>query len=170
MSSGTLRDLYVAELNDLYAAEHQVLQELPLLSAGATSDELRETFDMHYRQTLQHVDRLEALFRHLDERPRATSCRALRALIENMRLRNAHLTPGAALDAALIAAGQRIEHYEIAAYRCARTYALSVADDRGPDLLQETLEEEGGMDQRLVQLAMAGSLTGAGHLKLVSSH
>ena len=168
MSLITLRDLYVAELSDLYAAERQLLQELPLLSAGATSDELRETFDTHYRQTLRHIDRLETLFEHLEERPRVTLSRALRALIEESRTRNALLPPGRELDAALIAEGQRLEHYEIAAYRCARTYAMSLADALGINLLQETLDEEGGMDQKLMELAMAGSLTGTGHLRVAS--
>jgi ferritin-like metal-binding protein YciE len=168
MITGTLRELYVAELNDLYAAEHQVLRELPLLSAGATSDELRAAFDAHYLQTLRHVDRLEALFDHLDERPRVVPCRGLRAIIEDARLRNGYLSPGAALDAALMAAGQRIEHYEIAAYRCARTYAMALADGRGAEMLLETLSEEDGMDQRLVALAMAGSLADPGHLKVAS--
>ena len=156
MSLGTLRELYLTELNDLYDAEHQVLRELPLLSANASSDELREAFDRHYVQTLRHVDRLQALFRYLDERPRRVTCRPLRAIIEDSRLRNAPLSRGAALDAALIAAGQRIEHFEIAAYRSARTYAVSIDDAEGASVLQETLDEEGGMDTRLLELAMAG--------------
>jgi ferritin-like metal-binding protein YciE len=162
--SVTLRELYLAELNDLYDAEQQVLRELPLLSAGASSVELRDAFDVHYRQTQQHITRLEALFRYLDERPRLVSSRALRTIIEDSRLRYAQVDRGAVRDAALIAAAQRIEHYEIAAYRCARTYAVSIADLNGADILNETLEEEGGMDQRLVELAMAGGLTTTGHL------
>src|SRR5688572_3285116 len=98
MTAVALRDLYVAELNDLYDAEQQVLRELPLLAAGATSAELREAFDVHYRQTQQHVARLERLFAHLDERPRAVTCQALRGMIEDARLRNRHLERGEALD------------------------------------------------------------------------
>jgi ferritin-like metal-binding protein YciE len=156
MTAVTVRDLYIAELNDLYEAEQQLLRELPLLSAGATSAELREAFDTHYRETQQHVARLEQLFRQLDERPRPVACRALRGIIEDARLRNSHLDRGEALDAALIAAAQRIEHYEIAAYRCARTYALTLQDADGAEVLQETLREEGGMDERLEKLAAVG--------------
>jgi ferritin-like metal-binding protein YciE len=158
MTAVALRDLYLAELNDLYDAEQQMLRELPLLAAGATSAELREAFDAHYRQTQQHVERLERLFAHLDERPRAVSCRALRGIIEDARFRNEHLERGEMLDASLIAAAQRIEHYEIAAYRSAHAFALSLSDVDGAGLLQETLDEEGGMQQRLAKLAAVGSL------------
>ncbi len=158
MTAVTLRDLYLAELNDLYDAEQQVLRELPLLSAGATSAELREAFDAHYRQTQQHLERLERLFRYLDERPRTVACRALKGIIEDARLRNGHLERGDALDASLIAAAQRIEHYQIAAYRSAHAYAVSLADATGAEVLQETLKEEGGMDERLARLAAVGRL------------
>jgi ferritin-like metal-binding protein YciE len=156
MTAVALRDLYLAELNDLYDAEQQMLRELPLLAAGATSAELREAFEGHYRQTQQHVARLERLFAHLDERPRAVSCRALRGIIEDARLRNGHLERGDMLDASLIAAAQRIEHYEIAAYRSAHAFALSLSDTDGAELLRETLDEEGGMQQRLTHLAAVG--------------
>jgi ferritin-like metal-binding protein YciE len=158
MTAVALRDLYLAELNDLYDAEQQMLRELPLLAAGATSAELREAFDAHYRQTQQHVARLERLFAHLEERPRTVSCRALRGIIEDARLRNGHLERGDMLDASLIAAAQRIEHYEIAAYRSAHAFALSLSDTDGAGLLQETLDEEGGMQQRLAKLAAVGTL------------
>jgi len=161
MTAVALRDLYLAELNDLYDAEQQVLRELPLLAAGATSAALRDAFDAHYRQTQQHVARLERLFAHLDERPRSVSCRALRSIIEDARLRHGRLERGDVLDASLISAAQRIEHYEIAAYRCAHSYALSLSDTDAADLLQKTLDEEGGMDQRLAQLGAAGVLVTA---------
>ena len=158
MTAVALRDLYLAELNDLYDAEQQMLRELPLLAAGATSAELRAAFDAHYRQTQQHVARLERLFAHLDERPRPVSCRALRGIIEDARLRNGHLERGDMLDASLMAEAQRIEHYEIAAYRSAHAYAVSLADAEGAEMLQETLDEEGRMEQRLARLAAVGSL------------
>jgi ferritin-like metal-binding protein YciE len=165
MPSLTIRELYVAELTDLYDAEQQVLRELPLLAAGSTSPDLRDTFDEHYRQTLRHVERLEALFRYLDERPSGPGCRPLRALIEEARIRNNRLDRGAELDAALIALAQRIEHYEIAGYRSASTYAERLLDINGVDVLQETLAEENGMDTRLVALALAGSSGGASRLR-----
>lgn len=159
MTTVALRDLYLAELNDLYEAEQQMLRELPLLAAGASSAELREAFDGHYRQTQQHVARLERLFAHLDERPRPVSCRALRGIIEDARLRHGHLERGDRLDASLIAAAQRIEQYEIAAYRCAHGYALSLADVDGAEMLQETLNEERGMELRLARSSREGGST-----------
>jgi ferritin-like metal-binding protein YciE len=154
MSLVALRSLYLAELHDLYEAERQVLLELPLLAAAAHSAELREAFDSHYRETLHHIDRLNEVFRHLDERPRTPSCRGLRAVIEEARLRKAHLPSGPALDAALMAFGQRLEHFQIAAYQGARTYAVALADADGASLLQQTLDEEEAMDQRLTALAL----------------
>ena len=162
MTAVAVRDLYLAELNDLYDAEQQVLRELPLLAAGSTSDELRQVFEAHYRRTLQQVERLERLFAHLDERPRSVGGRALRGIIEDARLRHGHLERGDALDAALIAAAQRIEDYEIAAYRCAHAHALSLPDENGVRMLQETLAEEGGMEQRLAQLQATGYQLPAG--------
>ena len=156
MTAVALRDLYLAELNDLYDAEQQVLCELPLLAAGATSPALREAFDAHYRQTQQHVARLEGLFTQLDERPRPVSCRALRGIIEDARRRNGQLERGDVLDASLISVAQRIEHFEIAAYRCAHSYAMSLSDADGATVLQKTLDEEGGMDRQLAELAATG--------------
>ncbi len=168
MSPVTLRDLYLTELNDLYDAEHQMLRELPLLAADASSDELRETFDRHYVQTLRHVERLEALFRYLDERPRQAHCRPLRVIIEDARQKHARVDRGRALDAALIAEAQRMEHFEIAAYRCARTYATSIADVGGARMLEETLEEENGMEARLGELMRTGGLVTASPLRTAS--
>jgi len=161
MTTVALRDLYLAELNDLYDAEQQMLRELPLLAAGASSAELREAFDGHYRQTQQHVARLERLFVHLDERPRPVTCQALREIIEDARPRHERVEPGDLRDASLIAAAQRIEDYEIAAYRRAHEYALSLSDADGAEMLLETLNEEGGMQQQLAELAAAGSVLAA---------
>src|SRR5687768_581638 len=94
MTAVALRGLYLAELNDLFDAEQQGLCELPLLAAGATSPALRDAFDAHYRQTQQHVARLERLFSHLDERPRPVNCRALRGIIEDARRRNGQFQRG----------------------------------------------------------------------------
>jgi ferritin-like metal-binding protein YciE len=162
-SLATMRELYLGELHDLYDAEHQVLRELPLLAAHATADELRGAFDAHYRQTLGHVGRLDGIFRHMEERPRPAHCRPMRAIIEDARMRTLRLTPGPALDTALIAFGQRLTHFEVAAYRCAHAYAVLLADGRGAGALQETLVEESGMEQRLLELALAGSLMAASH-------
>ena len=149
----TLRDLYVAELQDLYDAEQQVLQELPGMAARATSGELRSVFETHYEQTQVHIERLDLLFRQLNERMYAAPCEAIRGLIREAHRRAAEAERGEVLDAALIAAAQRIEHYEIAAYGCARTYAQVLGDTEARRLLQQTLDEEGQTDKKLTALA-----------------
>ena len=158
----TLRDLYAAELHDLFDAEQQILQELPGMAARATSAELRNAFEDHYEQTLVHIERLELLFRQLDERPRLQPSEAMRGLVQGARRRAADAERGEVLDAALIAAAQRIEHYEIAAYGCARSYADTLGDPAAARLLQQTLDEEGRADQRLTEIAQRGINAGAG--------
>jgi ferritin-like metal-binding protein YciE len=158
----TLRDLYVAELQDLYDAEQQVLQELPGMAARATSGELRSVFETHYEQTQVHIERLDLLFRQLNERMFAAPCEAIRGLIREAHRRAAEAERGEVLDAALIAAAQRIEHYEIAAYGCARTYAQVLGDAEARRLLQQTLDEEGETDHRLTAIAEQGINQAAG--------
>jgi ferritin-like metal-binding protein YciE len=162
----TIRDLYVIDLTELYHAECQILCELPLLSAAATADDLRDAFDEHYRRTLTHIDRLEHIFRELDERPRGGSSRSLRAVVEDARTRHALLDRGPALDAALIALARRMAHGEIGAYSSACTYARRLAGNRGGGLLEETLNEEERMAERLTALAAAGA-AGAGRVSHV---
>lgn len=149
----TLRELYINELNELYDVEQQLLLELPLMSAGATSARLRDAFDMHYRQTQAHLARLEQLFVQLEERPRVQQSHGLRGIIEDARDRNAPIQRGEILDAALIALGRRIEHYEIATYESAGAYAAAVMDAQGLDLLRRTLHDETDMSRRLSAFA-----------------
>ncbi len=158
----TIRELYVDELNDLYDAEQQILRELPLMAARASSGELRELLEAHYRETQQHISRLAALFAEREERPRTTHCRAIAALIEEGRSRCAPLERGDVLDAALITTARRIEHYEIAAYSCIRTYAATVHDHDAVTVLQESLDEELAADAALTVLADRGRLSMAG--------
>ena len=152
----TLRDLYVAELQDLYDAERQVLQVLPGMAARATSGELRTAFEGHYEQTQVHIERLDLLFRQLNERAADASCEGIRGVIHEAHRRSAEAERGEVLDAALIAAAQRIEHYEIAAYGCARTYARTLDDAEATRVLQQTLDEEGEMDHALTSIAGQG--------------
>ncbi|MGE0445759.1 MAG: DUF892 family protein [Vicinamibacterales bacterium] len=158
----TLRDLYVDELTDLFDAEQQILQELPGMAARATSAELRQAFEDHYEQTQVHLERLELLFRQLNERPRLQPCEAVRGLVQQAHRRAAEAERGEALDAMLIAQAQRIEHYEIAAYGCARTYARTLGDAEAARLLQQTLDEESQADQRLTDIATHGINAAAG--------
>ena len=148
----TLRDLYIAELQDLYDAEQQILQELPAMAARATSSELRRAFDHHLEQTQVQTQRLDLIIRQLDIR-QGEPCEAIRGLIAEARRVTHQCERGDVLDAALIGAAQRIEHYEIAAYGCARTYARTLGDGENEKLLDQTLQEEGDADHRLSRLA-----------------
>jgi ferritin-like metal-binding protein YciE len=158
----TLRDLYIVELQDLFDAEQQILQVLPAMTAAATSSVLREAFEEHLEQTRIHAERLELLLRKLDAAGNGSPCEAIRGLIAESRHRMADGNRGDVLDAALIGAAQRIEHYEIAAYGCARTYAQTLKDDEAAMLLQQTLDEEGAADERLTRIAERGVNKGAG--------
>ena len=152
MPTVALRDVYVAELSELHDAEQQLLRELPLLSASATSQPLRNALDEHYRETQRHLERVEQLFQQLDERPRQQVSRPVRAIVEEARMRNATIEAGDLLDAALASTARRIEHYEIAVYGSALAFAEMVGDSDGARLLQQTLDEENRMDERLSRL------------------
>ena len=152
----TLRDLYTVELTDLFDAEQQILRELPGMAARATSTDLRRAFEDHYEQTQVHIERLELLFRQLDERPRLQPSEGMRGIVRDAHRRAAEAERGEALDAALIAAAQRIEHYEIASYGCARSYAAVLRDTEAARILQQTLDEERDSDRRLTQIAAEG--------------
>lgn len=158
----TLRDLYAAELHDLFDAEQQILQELPGMAARATSAELRRAFEDHYEQTQVHLERLELLLRQLDERHRLDPCDGARGIIAGAHRLAAEAERGEVLDAALIGAAQRIEHLEIAAYGCARSYARTLGDAEAERLLQQTLEDEVRADERLTAIAVRGINQSAG--------
>jgi ferritin-like metal-binding protein YciE len=158
----TLRDLYVAELQNLFDAEQHVLLELPKMAAAATSSVLRELFERHLQQSRIHVERLELLLRKLDATDGTAPSDAMHGLIKETQRRIEACERGDVLDAALIGAAQRIEHFEIAAYGCARTYARTLGDDEAERLLQQTLDEEGDTDARLTRLAEGGINESAG--------
>jgi ferritin-like metal-binding protein YciE len=158
----TLRDLYIAELQDLFDVERETIQALPAMADAATSSALRDTFAAHLEQTRVQLQRLELLLRKLDVRGDVQPCEAIRGLIAEGRRRMAETERGDVLDAALIGAAQRIEHYEIAAYGCARTYARTLGDADAERLLQQTLDEEGAADHRLSRIAERGINQSAG--------
>lgn len=149
----TLRDLYIVELSDLLDAERQMLRELPLMAARATSLELRAVFDDHYRDTHRHIERLQSIFDLIDERARASTCHGVRGLVEEARDRFGSWERGDVLDAALAGAARRFEHYEIAAYASAAAYVLDAGLDAAAALLRETLDEERRADQRIARLS-----------------
>ena len=153
MKLGSLQELYVEELKDLYSAENQLLQALPKMAKAASSSDLRTAFEDHLEQTRDQVERLEKIFKKLDASPKGKKCKAMEGLIEES---NELLTEEAepeVLDAALIAAAQRVEHYEMAGYGSVRTFARLLGHEEAADLLQETLDEEEAADKKLTELA-----------------
>ncbi len=158
----SLRDLYIAELRDLYDAEQQIVQELPAMASKATSKDLRDALDHHLNQTRTHVQRLELIFQQLGLSAAGEPCEAIRGLVAEGRRRLGNCERGDVLDAAIIGMAQRVEHYEIAGYGCARTYARTLGESTAVDLLQQTLDEEGKTDHRLTALAERGINHAAG--------
>jgi ferritin-like metal-binding protein YciE len=149
----SLHDLFVAELKDLYSAEKQLLKALPKMAKAATSKALKNGFERHLKQTEAHVERLEQVCEEFDASPGGKKCKAMEALImEGDEILKSEAEPDAK-DAALIAAAQKVEHYEIAGYGCVRTYAKLLGNQKAARLLQKTLDEEGATDKKLTQLA-----------------
>jgi len=149
----SLQELYVEELKDLYNAEQQILKALPKMMKAASDRELQRAFARHEKQTQQQVKRLERIFRSLGESPRGKKCKGMEGLLEEGADLIKEKPEPEVLDAGLIAAAQRVEHYEIAGYGTARTYAQQLGHSEQASLLQETLDEEGETDKLLTALA-----------------
>jgi ferritin-like metal-binding protein YciE len=148
-----LRELYVDELRDLYDAENRLVKALPKLAKEAESRELRSGFEEHLEQTKGHVDRLRRIFEAMGESPAGKKCAAMVGLIqEGEEMMNEEFEDGVK-DAALISAAQRVEHYEIAAYGCVKTWAGLLGEKDAQDLLEQTLTEEKETDQKLTEIA-----------------
>jgi ferritin-like metal-binding protein YciE len=153
MALQTLEDLFLHDLKDLYNAEQQILKALPRMAKKASSPELRRAFEQHLKQTEVQVQRLERVFDTLDEKAKGKSCKGMQGLIEEGKELMSEDIEDDVLDAALIAAAQKVEHYEIAAYGTARTYAEMLGNREAARLLQQTLDEEGETDKKLTKLA-----------------
>lgn len=153
MSLSTLHDLYVDELKDLYNAENQILKALPKMVKAASDPQLAAAFTDHLAETKVHVERLEAIFQQLDASPKGKKCKAMEGLLAEGQDLMANDANPSVMDAALIAAAQRVEHYEMAGDGGVRTYARLLGDEQAADLLQKTLDEEGDTDKKLTQLA-----------------
>jgi ferritin-like metal-binding protein YciE len=148
-----LEDLFCHEIEDLYDAEKRLIDALPKMADAARSPQLKNAFREHLAQTRQHVQRLEAVFKQLGKKPERETCAAMKGLIsEGEDMINAK-GDDAVRDAALIAAAQRVEHYEIAGYGTARSFAEQLGRSDAARLLQETLEEEKETDSKLTQIA-----------------
>lgn len=149
----TLEDLYTDYLKDLYSAEKQLVKALPKLAKNAQAPDLQHAFQEHLKQTEGHVERLERIFSDLGGSPRGKKCVGMEGLIEEgNELLQEDIKPDV-LDAGLIAAAQKVEHYEIAGYGAARTWAQRLGYDQAARLLQETLDEEGEANKKLTQIA-----------------
>jgi ferritin-like metal-binding protein YciE len=153
MKMKTLQDLYVSELKDLYSAENQLLKALPKMAKAAAAPELKEAFENHLEETRGQVERLDQIFEELEVSPKGKKCKAMEGLIEEGSEMIKEDAEPAVKDAGLIAAGQRVEHYEMAGYGTVRTFAELLGFDNAAKLLQETLDEERATDEKLSELA-----------------
>ena len=153
MQENRLQELYVQQLRDLYSAENQLLKALPKMAKAAQSEALREGFEHHLEQTKGHVDRLEQIFSAMDQSPKGRKCAGMEGLVEEGEEVIEEQSSGEALDAGLIAAAQRVEHYEIAGYGTVKNFAELLGDGEAAELLSRTLEEEKQTDEKLTELS-----------------
>jgi ferritin-like metal-binding protein YciE len=154
MKMKTLEDLLHHELKDLYSAEKQLTKALPKMAKAASSEDLKSAFQTHLDETEQQITRLEEILEKLEIPLRAPKCKAMEGLIEEGKTALEEDMDEQVRDAALIAAAQRVEHYEIAGYGCARTFARQLGHDEIADTLQAILDEEKATDEKLTELAM----------------
>jgi ferritin-like metal-binding protein YciE len=156
MKLNSFKDLYTEELRDLYDAEHQLLKCLPAIAEAAVLPELREAFANHIEQTKTHVERLEGILSALGIDPLGNPCKTMTGLIAecNDLIKEERTADPGVLDAALIAATQKIEHFEIAGYGCARTFAEILGEKEAARILQQSLDEEGDANKLLNSLAL----------------
>ena len=152
----TLRDLFIDELRDAYHAEKQLVKALPKMAKAATSPALRKALESHLGETEEQVSRIEQAFELLDEPVKAKPCAGMQGIIEEGSDVIKNEDKGAALDAAIIASGQRAEHYEMAAYGTLVAWARALGHDDVAALLEDTLNEEKAADQKLTSLAESG--------------
>lgn len=146
-------DLFLHELKDLYSAEKQVMKALPKMAKAATDASLKKAFETHLTQTEAQIARLDAIAKELNLKLDGHACKAMKGLIEEGDEIMKDVEAGELLDAALICAAQRVEHYEMAGYGCARTFAGLLGHKNVQKLLQQTLDEEGTTDKNLTKLA-----------------
>ena len=153
MKLDSLRSLWIEEMRDLYNAETQLLKALPKMAKKASTPELKEAFESHLDETQTHVERLDEIFDRLGKKPTGKTCKAMKGLIEEGAEMMMEDGLDSVIDAGIIAAAQRVEHYEIAGYGVVRTFASLLREDEAEELLQETLDEEGAADEKLTEIA-----------------
>jgi ferritin-like metal-binding protein YciE len=155
MAVASLQDLYIEELRDLYNAENQIVKALPKMAKVATNEELRAAFQEHLQVTEQQIERLEQIFESLGKSPKGKKCMGMEGLLAEGKEHMAEVKKGDTLDAALIGAAQKVEHYEIAGYGTARSFAETLGRTEDAQILQETLDEEAETDEKLTTIAEA---------------
>lgn len=153
MELETLHDLYIHELKDLLSAENQIIKALPKMTKAATNPKLAAGFEKHLIETKEHAARLEKILKSHDETSRGPKCKGMEGVIKEGAEMIEEDAEDEVRDAGLISAAQRVEHYEMAGYGTARTYANLLGDREGAKMLQRTLDEEGATDKKLTQLA-----------------
>ncbi len=155
-TAGTLHDVFLNELKDVYDAERQLTKALPKMAKAASSDELREAFESHLNETEGQVSRLEKVFEALDETIRGKHCEGMAGIIAEGKSTMEEDLDESSMDAALIAGAQRVEHYEMAAYGTLVAWARAMGHDEVVSLLEENLDEEKAADEKLSSLAEGG--------------
>jgi ferritin-like metal-binding protein YciE len=153
MAKQTLKDLFIDELRDLYDAENRLVKSIPKMAEAAESEDLRAGFEEHLEQTKGHVERLKQIFVSLEEKPTGKKCAAMEGLVEEGEEMMEEDFEGGVKDAALISAAQRVEHYEIAAYGCVKTWAGLLGETEAQSLLEQTLNEEKATNDKLTELS-----------------
>jgi ferritin-like metal-binding protein YciE len=154
--AGTLHDAFIDELRDTYDAEKQLTKALPKMAKAAKSPELRQALETHLQETMGQIERLEQVFESLEEKVRGKHCDGMAGIIEEGKAVMSEDFDDATMDACLIAAGQRAEHYEMAAYGTLVAWARGMGHDEAANLLQETLDEEKATDEKLTAIAESG--------------
>lgn len=153
MKLDSLRTLWIEEMRDLYNAEKQLLKALPKMAKKAATPALKKAFESHLGETKNHVGRLEQIFDGLGKKPTGKTCKAMKGLVEEGSEMMKETGPSSVIDAGIIAAAQRVEHYEMAGYGVVRTFASILGEGGAKGLLQRTLDEEGAADEKLTEIA-----------------
>jgi ferritin-like metal-binding protein YciE len=172
MAEKNLKSVFVDELRDIYNAEQQLIKALPKMAKAATSAELRSGFEEHLEQTKEHAARIEKIFSGMGEPVKGKKCKGMEGIVSEGGEVMSEDYEGAVMDAALISAAQRVEHYEMAAYGAVHAYAELIGESEAASLLEQTLEEEKETDQKLTDLskqinseAYQGGGEGAGEMR-----
>jgi ferritin-like metal-binding protein YciE len=156
MKLQSLRDLFVDELKDVYDAENRLVKALPKMAKSASSPQLRDAFTDHLEKTRSHLERLEQIFSSMGEQAKAKPCDGMKGLVEEGKSLIEEKPDSQVLDAGLIAAAQRVEHYEMAAYGSLKAWAEELGESEAVELLEETLREEKEADETLSRIAESG--------------